>query len=340
MIACILLAYLTKYLIMSLCFKWANSYVDPAHRGEYSAVKEMISLFTGIVFTLVVGYVIDYYEAMNNLEGGFLFIAAAMLILNICNFISLLLIKNDSSARDIRKANVPKKKASEGTVAERNTAEEHVRTNLKEVLQNTLGNRNFATVIIMSALWSVSRYMTIGFLGTFKTADLLLSVGAVQVINMLANLCRLVLSKPLGRYSDWTSYASGYRLGLTLAACAFAVNIFCTKQTWWLIVLYTVLYNVSLAGTNQNGFNITYSYVKSEYVVQAMAIEKSISGICGFVAALAGGQILQGVQAAGNTFWGIPMYGQQLLSAISLIIAVVTIVFTKLVVEKQSRIVQ
>ena len=157
---------------------------------------------------------------------------------------------------------------------------------------------------------------------------------------MLANLCRLLLSKPLGRYSDRTFYASGYRLGLTLAACAFAVNIFCTKQTWWLIVLYTVLYNVSLAGTNQNGFNITYSYVKSEYVVQAMAIEKSISGICGFVAALAGGQILQGVQAAGNTFWGIPMYGQQLLSAISLIIAVVTIVFTKLVVEKQSRIVQ
>ena len=316
-ITCILLAYICKYLIYSLCFKWANSYVSPEKRGEFSSIKEMISLFTGIIFTLAAGYVVDYFENIRNLEGGFLFIAAAMLILNICNFISLLLIKNDTPQVQTAK-----------------------KADLKTILQNTLGNRSFIYVIIMTSLWDMGRLMTVGFLGTFKTSDLLLSVGAVQVINMVANLCRLAIARPFGRYSDKTSYAKGFRLGMTLAAVGFAINIFTTKQTWWCIIIYTILYNVSYAGINQNSYNITYSYVKSDYIVQAMAIKGSICGILGFCSALVGSRILQTIQNAGNTFLGIPVYGQQILSAISLLIILVAILFSVFVVEKQSRMVQ
>ena len=78
------------YLIYSIYFKWANSYVSPDKRGEYSAVKEMISLFTGIIFTLGIGFVIDKYESIGNIHGGFLFISVTMLLLNVINFISLM----------------------------------------------------------------------------------------------------------------------------------------------------------------------------------------------------------------------------------------------------------
>ena len=53
----------------------------------------MISLFTGIIFTAVIGYIIDRYEGIGNLDGGFLFIAISIFILNICNFICLMVIK-------------------------------------------------------------------------------------------------------------------------------------------------------------------------------------------------------------------------------------------------------
>lgn len=316
-ILCILFAYICKYLIYSLCFKWANSYVAPEKRGDFSSVKEMISLFSGIIFTLIAGYVVDYYESIQNLEGAFILLAIAILILNICNFISLLLIKNDTQ-QDISE-NKP---------------------DLHAVLQNTLGNRSFLYVIIMTSLWEMGRMMTVGFLGTFKTSDLLLSVGAVQVINMIANLCRLVISRPFGRYSDKTSYAKAFRLAMMLAAAGFAINIFTTKNTWWFIVIFTILYNVSFAGTNQNSYNITYSYVKGEYIVQAMAINRSISGILGFGAALVGGRILQAVQDGGNTFLGVTMYGQQVLSGISLCIILAAVLFSACVMEKQKRMVQ
>ena len=316
-VGCMLLAYLCQYAIMSLHFKWANSYVDPSHRGEYSAVKEMISLVAGIVFTLIAGQLIDYYEGLNNLRGGFLLIASMMLILSICNFVCLTMIKNE-----VRKADGAPKRS------------------LRDVLKNTLGNRNFANVIIMTALWEIGRYMTFGFLGTFKTTDLLLSVGTVQIINVVANLFRLAVSKPFGRYADRTSYASAYRLALLLAAASFVFIVFCTPKTWWCIVAFTVLFNVSLAGSNQNGTNITYNYVQDEYIVQAMAIKQSIVGVLGFGASLVGSRILQYVQQNGNTFLGMPVYGQQVLAAISLLFVIAAAVFNKAVIEKQKRIVQ
>lgn len=316
-IIAIVFAYIFKYLILSLCFKWANSYVDPKHRGEYSAGKEMISLVVGIVFTLLAGQMIDHYESIGNLKGGFVLIAAAMLILNICNFISLLLIKNDTTQK-----------------------EETQKKDINDVLKNTLGNKGFVNVIIMTVLWEVGKFLTYGFLGTFKTSDLLMSVGMIQIINMVANLFRLAVSKAFGRYSDRNSYASGYRLALIMAAGAFTAIIFCTQKTWWCMIIFTILYYISLAGINQNNYNITYSYVKEEYIVQAMAIKQSIAGTLGFCASLVGSKVLQYVQKNGNTFWGMPVYGQQVLATISLIFIIAAIIFNKQVIEKQGRLVQ
>ena len=91
----ILIAYAGKYLIISICYKWANSFVEPTKRASYSATKEIISLVTGIIFTAWIGYAIDRFEGAGNLNGAFLFIASAMLIINICNFICFLLIKKE-----------------------------------------------------------------------------------------------------------------------------------------------------------------------------------------------------------------------------------------------------
>ena len=44
----ILGAYLCQYLIASILFKWANSFVAPYKRAQFSATKEMISLATGM----------------------------------------------------------------------------------------------------------------------------------------------------------------------------------------------------------------------------------------------------------------------------------------------------
>ena len=92
---------------------------------------------------------------------------------------------------------------------------------------------------------------------------------------------------------------------------------------------------MSCAGTSQNLINLTYSYVDRKYFVQASAIKFSVSGLCGFGASMLGSRILNAVQTNGNSLFGIPVYGQQVLSAISLLIVLSGIVFVKCVMEKQ-----
>lgn len=308
----ILIAYALKYLILSLLFKWANSYVDPGHRAVYSANKEVISLIAGIIFSSIMGYVIDKFESIGELRGGFLFIAASMLVLNILNFISLMMIKKEN-AKEHAADSVP----------------------LRFVMKHTLLNRDFRNVIIMTSLWEFAKFFSIGFMGIYKTKDLMMSVFAIQMINMAANACRVLVSRGFGRFSDKYSFAKGMELALCIAALGFLFNMFATPSHWYFIVLYTICYNCATAGLNQNSFNIAYSYVPIEYVTQAMAFKNSIGGICGFSAALLAGKLLKAVQMNDNTFLGIHLYGQQLLAGVSFVLTVVTMLFIRFVIAKQ-----
>lgn len=162
----------------------------------------------------------------------------------------------------------------------------------------------------------------------------------IQIINMSANVIRILVSRPIGKYSDKTSYAKGYKLGLYFAAGAFLINVFTTRDTRLLIILFTILFYICLAGINQNSYNISYSYVKSEYITYAMAFKNSIAGTCGFVSSVIAGKILGYIQSNGSMLFGIHIYGQQVLSAVSFIITIITIIFITNIIEKQEVMVQ
>lgn len=290
----IIVAYVGNYLISTICFKWANSFVHPWKRASFSAVKEMFSLVMGMLFSLFIGYVIDNYEAAGNLNGGFKFIAIAILILNVANVICYLMIKEDTGEE--KREDKP---------------------SFSEVVRYISHNEKFLNFMLLRMLYAIATYFTLGFMGVFKTSDLMISVFLVQIINVIASLARLIVTAPFGRYSDKHSYTKGYKLGIWIAAAGFLINVFTTRETWFLVIVYTILYNVSQAGISQNGTNMAYLYVDEEYFSQALSITNAISGICGFIASLAAGKLLAMIQANGNQLFGLHLYGQQVLSAIS-----------------------
>lgn len=308
---CIVIAYAANALIFPISFKWANSYVNPAKRASYSASKEILSLFSGMIFSIVMGYAIDQYEKCGKLNAGFLFLAITILALNICNFVCYWLIKKD-------------------TVIQETEEKESFLT----VLKHIMSNKKFRSIIVQAILLNIASGFTIGFIGVFKMKNLMMSVLMVQVVNVIANLFRICVSKPIGRFSDKYSFEKGYKLGLYLAAGAYLAIVFTTRSTWFLIIIHTVLYSCSMAGTNQNAYNITYNYVEDKYITQAMAFKFSVSGIFGFGTSILAGKILSCIQAGEIQFCGIQIYGQQILAAFSFLVILVTIFYTDVVIEK------
>lgn len=307
----ILLAYLTLYLNTSICYKWGNSFVHPNKRGSFSATKEMISLIAGVFFTLAMGFITDKYEANGNLHGAFIFLAVTMVIVCGFNFTSLSFMKE-----------IP---LSESTAKQ----------SAREIINRTFRKREVRNAMILTAITEFARYMTVGFMGTYKTIDLRFSVSQIQIFNVIACLGRFVISRPLGRYSDRKTYADGYFLGNTMTLAAFIIGIFTSGPSRWLIIPFTVLLQMSYAGTNQNTFNMMYSFVDDEYILSAMAVNNSVRGIFGFLASFLGSQILSGIQSAGNTFCGMNVSGQQVLCAISALLTAAALIFNKKVVSKQ-----
>jgi len=315
-ITCILGAYLIKYPMSSAKFKWANSYVNPVKRGEYSGIKEIFSLFSGVVFSLSMGYMIDRYEAAGKLRIAFIAVAMVMLILNVLNLISLLMIKREEEFE-----NASQKK-------------------LSDIIKNTLGNKNFRNVIILTVIWDIAKFMTIGFMGVYKTKDLAISVAMIQVIGMVAMIARMIVTIPFGRLSDKKSYAKCMEIAFIVAALSFFVNVFTVPERWWLIIAFTVIFEMSQAGIGQNVTNISYSYVKEEYIVYSMVIRNCIGGILGFGTSILASKILEYIQENNNMIFGIECYAQQVLSLISFVIMIIAVLFDRLVVEKQKVMIQ
>ena len=160
-------------------------------------------------------------------------------------------------------------------------------------------------IILLSVLFQMSKFFTVGFMGTFKPKDLAYSVFAIQVINIVSSLLRAFISIPFGKFSDKRSYAIGMKLGMIIAAAAYFINMFTVRQTRYFVIIYTVLLNISEAGTMQNFYNISFSYSDRKHLVQVMALRSSISGICGFGASLVAGKLLSVVQESDLTLFGI-----------------------------------
>ena len=90
----IILGYFIKNVFSNILFRWANAYVSPNERAVFSAKKEIISLISGTIFTIAVGFIFDKFEKTGNIDGGFIFIAILILILTSLCFITLYMINN------------------------------------------------------------------------------------------------------------------------------------------------------------------------------------------------------------------------------------------------------
>lgn len=300
----ILFAYGLKYIVSSIRFKWTNSFISPKGRGIFSATNEIVSLSSGMIFTAVAGFVVDKFISLDNLNGAFLFIAAALMILNVCNLISYIFVKKDIPD-DSSKESVP----------------------MSEIYENTLKKPGYKKVLIFTILWKVAIYFTVGFLGIFKTKDLMMSMVTIQVISIVSSLARIAVSSKFGRYSDRHSCEEGMKLALYFAAAAFFINIFTTADTWFFIILFSLLFHCSDAGLVANSTNVLFRHVDIKYISYAVAVKNCIGGICGFLASVAGGVIMEFIQSHDNMIFGVHIYGQQVLSAITFILLVVTIIF-------------
>ena len=92
-VACILLAYFVYNVAHPKKINWLMSLVSDGSRGKFTATKEIISLITGMIFSFVMGSVIDSYKAKGDMRSAFIVCAIVVFVLMIIHTLSMILTK-------------------------------------------------------------------------------------------------------------------------------------------------------------------------------------------------------------------------------------------------------
>lgn len=315
----------TLFLILFICanfinsaaspfrFSWMMAYVDDNERGIYTAKKEIISLVSGIAFSYLMGALIDYFEAIGKVEIGFVLSGVTLFILTIMHTISLLVFKDTDDVK-----NLQRKKHS-----------------VKEILNATMLSKDYRKIIGLDAIWQAATGFSISFYGVYQINDLGFSLKYVAFLSALNSVVRASASTFMGRFADKHSWYKMLMLCFTFGGLGFLTMSFTSPENGkYMYAIYIVFYALCMAGANGGMMNIAFDYSAQEIRAQALGVKNAVGGVVNFIAALVGAKIVSSVQLSGNTFLGMTVYAQQILSFISFALLAFAVIYLKTVIGK------
>ncbi len=311
---------LLAHIILNVCspakIDWHMRLVDDDKRVRFTALKEIVSLLGGMIFSFVVGMVIDNCEADGNLHGAFIFCAVGIIGLMVIDTVVLLLMKEK-----------PHEEIEEGE-----------KVPVMKVVGQILRDKKIFKVLLVSVIWYIALYSTIPFYGTYKIKELGFSMTFVSILSALNAVARSLASRPLGRYADKHSFTRMLNICFIVVCAAFTINTFTVPANGKVFfTIYYMLYAIAMGGINSAGTNLIYDFVEPDKRVAALALQHTIAGFAGFFATIIVGFLVDYIQKSGNTFLGMNVYAQQVVSAIGAIVVILALIYLNTVVKKMQR---
>lgn len=306
----LLLGHIVNNIVNSPKINWFMSLVDDKKRGSFTANKEMVSLIGGMIFSFVMGSVIDHFEQSNNLYASFIVCGICIFVLAILHTTTLICSKEKPAKSEIH-------------------------TSTKQMIGLLIKDKNLFQVIFVSVLWNIVNYASTPFYGSYQIKELGFTMTFISVLAALYAIVRSIFSKPMGRFADKHSFAKMLNICFSVMLLGFAINVFTVPTNGK--VFFTIYYMINaaaMAGINSSTINLIYDYVDKEKRTSALALSGTLSGIAGFLTTLAVSPLVSYVQNNNNTFLGIHVYAQQLVSFIAVILLALLIVYLNTVVRK------
>ena len=309
-VATILLAYLLYYVAHPKKINWFMSLIDDKERGVFTANKEIVSLFLGMIFSFGMGAVVDYFKAKGNMALALIICAVTLLVLTILHTLTMLF-----SVEKVDK--IPKNQ------------------NFLKSLKSLIKDPNILKVSVLFIIWNIANYSTVPFLATYNLKDLGFSLTLITIFTALGSVARILISRFWGKFADRHSFAKMNMLCFGVAAAAFFfIAISGPKNSYATIGLYNVLHAMAFGGINSSMINLVFDFVSVEKRSDSLAITQVLAGLAGFITTLSVSPFIDFVQKNDLTVFGTSVYAQQITALFSMIVSILCIVYTGFVLVR------
>lgn len=305
-------AHILTQIIYSPKMNWYMSLIPDGTRGTFTAKKEMISLVGGMIFTAVMGNVIDAMEAQGNQTGAFILCGVTLLGLMLLHTLTL--------------------------VFSREKPQEPSKIPLREVLPDLIRDKKLVAVAIVPIIWTVANNVAIPFYGSYQNKELGFSLGTVALIAAIGSITRTLASIPMGKLADRFSFTTALCVCYGVQIVSYTVAVFTVPENGLLFyIIHSMLHSVAMAGINSGQVNLIYDFVSPERRTAALAVKNTVAGVLGFLTTFLVSFLVSHIQASGLTVMGHTVYAQQAVSAIGLVITVLLAVYLNVVVRRFKR---
>ena len=315
--AAFVIAIFSAYIIYNFVhpkkINWFMSLVDDQHRGSFTANKEIISLISGMIFQFAMGAVFDSFKEKGEIKTAFIIAATVMLVLMAAHTLSMIF----TVEKDIP---TPEKK------------------NLLNSIKEIAVNKDILKITLVFILYNAANYSSVSFHSTYHINELGFSLKLISVIAISGSVSRILFSRFWGKYADKYSFANMIEKCFIILGLGYLCYAFATPKTGLVAVIgYTLLHGIAMGGINSALINLVFDYVTPDKRSDSLAICQAASGIVGFTSTLIVSPLVTHIQKSSNTFLGIPIYAQQVLSILSLVLTVIAIIYVRTILIKKSK---
>ena len=306
-------AYLVYNFAHPKKINWLMSLVDDSSRGAFTANKEIVSLVCGMIFSFLMGAVIDHFAQSGEIRTAFLLSAAVIFILLLLHTLTMIFTVEKE---------IPDSK-NENSLA-----------GVRELVKN----KNVLKITGVFVLYNISNFASVPFYGTYQINELGLDLKTVSVLVMLGTISRIIVSRLWGEYADRNSFAAMMEKCLIFLGAAQLCILFAVPSNGAVMfALYYFFYGVAMGGINSALINLIFDYIAPEKRSDSLAITQAVSGLAGFLTTICLSSLVTLVQKSDNTIFGVHIYAQQLCSLVSLLFTAVSIIYMKKVVMSKRR---
>lgn len=285
---------LVFYMVHSMKTVWLMSFVPDSTRGKFTAIKEMISLAVGMIYTVLMSSMVDRFKEQGDLKTAFYLCAAIISGLSLIHIGLFLMTPSVNSPKT-----------------------SHQKMTLKS-LREIFGNDKVIKITIVFAFFRVAANVSVPYFYIYALNNLQYTLTQISLINILHCVSRMALSLVFGAYADKKSFARMLRICFAVVGAGMLINSFSAPGiTRYMYVVFYVMYGIGLAGVNSSFLNLVYDYVPEEQHQNAFAITQSISFTLGFVANVAVSPIVTAMINNEIILFGQRIYPQQVLSLIA-----------------------
>lgn len=279
------------------------TFVPDLQRGRFTAIKEGVSLVSGIAFQFIMGRIIDRQEAAGDINSAFITCAITILVLSVIHTFSL-----------VSTVELP--------------PQEKERTPLIKDLKEMFTSKKTVCIILLGGLWSMCYNMSISFYGTYQIKELGFSMSFITLLSIITAASRIPASILLGKFADKFSFAKMLIICYIFISVGFFAMMFATPANGHILYpVYSVFSAMAFGGINSAEVNIVYDYIEPAKRMNVVAVKQTLYGLCGFGMTVVVTPLVNYIQKSGNMIFGINVYAQQILSAMSFVMILLLMLY-------------